>query len=140
MLRAVSHAPWRLVVLIFRISCDARPNGRHDPWAGRKVALASAIASPESFERSAREIGLTVLEHLRLRDHAVLGNAAMMQLMSRAAIAGAEAVVVTEKDAVKLDLPPDAPLRVVVLGVEPKLRKPDQLLSLVEACLRVGAP
>jgi hypothetical protein len=46
--------------------------------------------------------------------------------------------VVTEKDAVKLDLPPDAPLRVVVLGVEPKLRKPDQLLSMVEACLRVG--
>jgi tetraacyldisaccharide-1-P 4'-kinase len=59
------------------------------PWAGRKVALASAIASPESFERSAEEVGLTVLEHLKLRDHAILGKAAVMRLMSRAASAGA---------------------------------------------------
>jgi tetraacyldisaccharide 4'-kinase len=65
--------------------------------AGKRVALACAIAHPDRFVRTVRELGATVVALRARRDHARLSTADL------ALPRGADLVLVTEKDLVKLD-------------------------------------
>ncbi len=82
---------------------------------GRKVWAASAIAHPESFERTLREAGAEVSGASRFSDHFDFGAADIKGLESVAQKHSA-ALVMTAKDAVKL--PAGFPAFIVGIGIE----------------------
>lgn len=69
--------------------------------AGTAVVLASGIGNPAGFERTARDLGWHVREHLRFPDHHAYTEADCAQLKATAQRHQAT-VVVTAKDAIKL--------------------------------------
>jgi tetraacyldisaccharide 4'-kinase len=92
---------------------DFRPAA---PLADAPVVGAAGIARPERFRATLAETGARIVDFVPYPDHAAFTAAHAADLCARARAAGAEAVAVTAKDAVKLGplWPADAPpLRVV---------------------------
>ena len=81
----------------------------------------SAIGNPASFEQTLSDIGAQIIESLRFPDHHDYTIQEMKDVLEQAVAQGAEAIVITEKDAVKI---PDAiveakwPIPVFVVSVE----------------------
>jgi len=95
----------------FRQAQGAEPVAARQPLTelkGRKVAAFSGIATPESFEAFLREAGAQVVHTERFMDHYRFTPADLADIFSEAQQAGAEIVVTTEKDAVRMA--PDTPL------------------------------
>lgn len=70
-----------------------------------RVALMSAIARPETFEELVRSSeGVQIVTHFQFSDHHIFSEAELQRAEREALALGAEAIVVTEKDAVKLAL------------------------------------
>ncbi len=69
--------------------------------AGRKVAALSGIAAPSGFEASLASFGATILEKFRFADHHRYTQQELIEIINTAAKAGAEAIITTEKDAVR---------------------------------------
>jgi len=88
-------------------------------WAkGRRLYAFSALGNPEAFPRSVRSLGADLLAHRSFRDHHWYTAEDMASMGEEAAALGAEAVVTTEKDAVKIqDYPATAP-PLLVLAIE----------------------
>ncbi|MEM9558311.1 MAG: tetraacyldisaccharide 4'-kinase [Acidobacteriota bacterium] len=84
------------------------------------VLLVSAIARPEAFERSARDLGLEVVEHLRYADHHDYPARTLDAIRDTFHGCGARAVVTTGKDRVKLHGRLDLPLADVPLESRPE--------------------
>lgn len=129
---AARYAPGRPVVLTRHQPCDLAPLVLGGPPApgqehalgeapplsalqGRRVLAVSGLGCPESFEGSLAALGAHATP-LRFADHHRYGGGDWELIAAAAARAGSEAVVTTEKDAVKL--PPGAPLPVWVLRSE----------------------
>jgi tetraacyldisaccharide 4'-kinase len=70
---------------------------------GRRLVLLSAIANPESFARTVRALGGNVLDHLRYPDHHAFGEADRATIARAADRLGADCILTTEKDAVRLE-------------------------------------
>ncbi|HLH79942.1 MAG TPA: tetraacyldisaccharide 4'-kinase [Chthonomonas sp.] len=70
--------------------------------AGRRVVAVSAIADPTLFETMIGELGGILAASFRFRDHHVYTPKEIEQVMEKACAVNAEAVITTEKDAVKL--------------------------------------
>ena len=91
-----------------------------EQFRGRPVFAACAIARPDSFRRTLeQEAGAQVLELTVWEDHHPLTREDAAKVLAEAARAGAEAVIITEKDAVKWAAvcAPDAGLPVYALRV-----------------------
>lgn len=85
------------------------------------LCLVSAIARPAAFERSATDFGLKLAGHARYRDHHAFTAADLAQACAFAKHAGAAAVLVTEKDAVKIaaiDFNWPLPVRVLRIAID----------------------
>ena len=93
--------------------------------AGRKVMAVSAIGNPASFERTLRDLGAEIISSLRYPDHHDYTLMEMEDIFRRADSFGAEMIIVTEKDAVKI---PDEvakenwPIPIFVISVEVKFQ------------------
>lgn len=88
---------------------------------GHRVAAISAIGNPFSFEQTLEDIGVKVIETFRFPDHHHYTMAEMQWVMEQAVEKGVEALVTTEKDAVKIPsefIHSDRPLPLYVLGIE----------------------
>ena len=84
---------------------------------GQRVVAFAGIADPESFFQQLRDRGVSLVETIALPDHAELGRELQSQLFSMAK--GADFIVTTEKDAVKLQrLTFPVPCCQVVLDLE----------------------
>jgi len=104
------------------IECMHRPkylkavNGdRQEPldWLrGKRVGALSGIATPESFEAFLAELGTAQIERFRFLDHHRFTPDELEQVARRARAAGLDALVTTEKDAVRIprDFLPGLPL------------------------------
>jgi tetraacyldisaccharide 4'-kinase len=114
-----------------------------DALRGRRVRLLAAIARPEVFRRTVEALGAVVAGERHFRDHhrfrerelrEVLGSAA------RSAEAGAEWVVTTEKDAVRLGLEAAGHPRLRVLRIEAEVVRGEEVLgrALDAALARFG--
>ncbi len=74
---------------------------------GTPLHLCSGLGDPRAFEDFVRGLGARVLGHERLADHAAPRPGALAALAERALAAGARALLLTRKDAVKqAALPP----------------------------------
>ncbi|QDK37345.1 tetraacyldisaccharide 4'-kinase [Bdellovibrio sp. NC01] len=69
---------------------------------GKKVFLVSAIARPDVFEKMMREIGEVSKKSLAFRDHHQYTPADVRNIVAEFEKSGADYLVTTEKDAVKL--------------------------------------
>ena len=87
--------------------------------SGSRVAAVSAIAQPQSFvETLTREVGANVVCEKAWADHQALTSAEAQAVVAEAVRAGAEALVMTEKDAVKWPFSADSRLPLYALRVE----------------------
>jgi tetraacyldisaccharide 4'-kinase len=115
------------------IECVHRPQylqrvgtGADDPagrqplaWLkGRRVFAFSGIATPESFEKFLRELGALVMGRERFLDHYRYTADDLDALLAQARQAGAECLLTTEKDAVRLPAAAAASLPVYYLRLE----------------------
>ena len=88
--------------------------------AGSRVLLVSAIARPEQFAATVRELDFAVMAELRFPDHHTYPPASLARIAARAAASGAAAVLVTAKDRVKLLGRLAAPLAELPVAAEPE--------------------
>jgi tetraacyldisaccharide 4'-kinase len=107
--------------------------------AGRRVVAAAGIADPESFAAQLRDAGASV-QLVAYQDHHPYGDQDLARLVR--ASAGADYVVVTEKDAVKLRgrWPGDAPEPLVAGLAVHWERNGDALEQALDAVLAGALP
>ncbi|MES2855059.1 MAG: tetraacyldisaccharide 4'-kinase [Bdellovibrionota bacterium] len=67
-----------------------------------RVLLVSGIGRPHTFEELVRKSGAEIVEHLMFRDHHMYTDGDLKEIERHAAKTQVDAVLVTEKDAVKL--------------------------------------
>jgi tetraacyldisaccharide 4'-kinase len=87
--------------------------------AGARALLVGAIARPERFFAAARELPLTVVEELRFPDHHPFPDASLERITARFHQGGAEVVLATGKDRVKLQGRLDLPLAELPVAAAP---------------------
>jgi tetraacyldisaccharide 4'-kinase len=85
--------------------------------AGRRLVGFAGIAWPEGFRRTLEAVGVELAGFESLPDHVWYGSRGVAGLAARAAAAGAEGLVTTEKDWVRLGTSLALPLPLWVLGV-----------------------
>jgi tetraacyldisaccharide 4'-kinase len=85
---------------------------------GKSVAAVSGIAVPESFESGLNKLGARIVHSARYADHHRYTQQEIIETINRAAEAGAELIVTTEKDAVRFPLLDRCDLPVFFLRVE----------------------
>lgn len=95
---------------------------------GRRVWAFSALGNPAAFVRSLQALGAEVLGHEAYRDHHWYQPEELEAIARRAVEAGAEAVVTTEKDAVKLGPFPEGAPPAFVLAVELAVTRGEEFL------------
>ncbi len=103
----------------FGVAADAP--GAREPltWLkGRRVVAFSGIATPESFEKFLRDLGAKLMARERFLDHYRYGEDDMAALFELARREGAECLVTTEKDAVRLAENRSLPLPIYYLRLE----------------------
>lgn len=98
-----------------------------DWLAGRRVAALSAVGNPASFESMIGDLGGILAARFRFRDHQAITLADMERVFADACAAKAQAVLTTEKDAVKL-APLKSPLPVIVLKVAMQVESEKEFL------------
>ena len=69
---------------------------------GKKVASISAIANPDSFNAFLSELGGNIVEEVHFADHHRYRQQELIDFINKAKTAGAEVIMTTEKDAVRM--------------------------------------
>ncbi len=69
---------------------------------GMKIVALSGIASPQSFEKSLEKLGATIVKRLRYADHHRFSQQEIIDIANHSRNLGVDAVVTTEKDAVRM--------------------------------------
>ena len=87
---------------------------------GAKVLLVTAIARPEGFAATARTLGFEIAGELRFPDHHAYPAPSLERIGEAFRASGAEAVLTTVKDAVKLLGRLDVPLAELPIRAEPE--------------------
>ncbi|MEN6626115.1 MAG: tetraacyldisaccharide 4'-kinase [Candidatus Sumerlaeia bacterium] len=106
------------------------------PWSGRRVLAISGLARPEGFESMIRASGAIVMRHFDYPDHHDYGveevdrwRAAMVQY-------GADLILTTTKDAVKLESLPLFGLTVLAVQISMRVIETDHWNSLLREKLK----
>ncbi len=73
-----------------------------DELKGKKVAAISAIAKPEGFEKFLRDFGAEIVATQRYADHHRFSTEELVNFVAVAREKGAEMILTTEKDAVRM--------------------------------------
>jgi tetraacyldisaccharide 4'-kinase len=85
---------------------------------GKRVLAVSGIANPRSFHRTVKDLGATLVGDLVFRDHHPFGADDRRRMAEAARRQGAEWIVTTEKDAVRLEAKVVNGFPVVAVGIE----------------------
>ena len=101
---------------------------------GQKVAALSALGNPAAFEAMLETLGADLLTRFRYRDHQLITDAELERVCQDAQTAGVDAIITTEKDAVKLHSE-SAALPLLSLQVEMKIAGETELWSVLEGVL-----
>jgi tetraacyldisaccharide 4'-kinase len=106
---------------------------------GRKVAAMSALGNPASFEAMLRDLGAILTKTYRFRDHHDVTRREFEHISWKSDQAGAEAVVTTEKDAVKMSTV-KAELPLLVLRVAMRISDEQALMDAISSRLDSACP
>jgi tetraacyldisaccharide 4'-kinase len=128
---SVSDVRWRFRPGVVRVL------GRGEPLPARRVVLVSGVARPESVAETAEQAGLDVLSHLTFPDHHAFGPADAARARRAVLDTGADAIVVTEKDEVRLLTGAGEGIKEGTVGVLPlRCDALDPLDDVWRACCR----
>ena len=122
---AADLAPTGLRALTGKIECPVA-------WlAGRRIAALSALGNPTAFEALLETLGADIVDRSRFRDHQAISSEELARVCREAHSVGAEAVITTEKDAVKLDAE-NTLLPLLALQVEMQIAGETDFWNVVE--------
>ncbi len=114
------HAPIFKAHYVITTICDQKEN--HFPWSyikDKHVFIFSGIGNPGSFRRTMEKAGAIVKGELRFPDHYWYREEDLKDIMDQAYKAGADIVLTTEKDAVRLEeLKGDFPVLIPVVDMK----------------------
>ena len=109
------------------VECNHTPKVLKDVWSreefpldwlsGKTLCTLSGIASPKGFENSLRHLGARVVWCERYADHHRYDSSEVLYALNRTADMGADALVTTEKDAVRFPRFETTPVRCLYLRV-----------------------
>ena len=109
------------------VECNHTPRVLKDVWSreefpldwlkGKTVCTLSGIASPKGFENSLRHLGAKVVWCERYADHHRYDASEILYALNRSADMGADALVTTEKDAVRFPRFETSPVRCLYLRI-----------------------
>ncbi|MEN7973294.1 MAG: tetraacyldisaccharide 4'-kinase [Verrucomicrobiota bacterium] len=89
-----------------------------DKLKGMKIAAVSAIAVPESFENALRAFGAEIVYARRFSDHHRFSQQEIINTINRSIKRGADAILTTEKDAVRFPFVDRRDIPVIYMRVE----------------------
>jgi len=108
-------------------------------FIGKKAGLFAGIASPASVAKTLTGMGVYAVKVFRLSDHQPASIERIIDFSQEAREAGAEILVTTEKDAVKLEDKPAGSLPLYVLPIELRLREgEDEFLNWIQRICPLG--
>ena len=109
------------------VECNHVPKSLRDVWSreeyplewlgGKTTCTLSGIASPKGFENSLRRLGAKVVWCERYADHHRYDSSEILYALNRSADMGADALVTTEKDAVRFPRLETTPVRCLYLRI-----------------------
>ena len=109
------------------VECNHSPRSLKDVWSreeyplswldGKTLCTLSGIASPKGFENSLRNLGAKVVWCERYADHHRYDSSEILYALNRSADMGADALVTTEKDAVRFPRFETAPVKCLYLRI-----------------------
>ncbi len=109
------------------VECNHEPKLLRDVWSreeypldwlrGRRTCTLSGIASPKGFENSLRQLGAQVIWCERYADHHRYDSSEIIYALNRTADMGADALITTEKDAVRFPRMETSPVKCLYLRV-----------------------
>ncbi len=109
------------------VECNHSPRVLKDVWSreeyplswlqGKTLCTLSGIASPKGFENSLRHLGSKVVWCERYADHHRYDSSEVLYALNRTADMGADALVTTEKDAVRFPRFETTPVRCLYLRI-----------------------
>ena len=115
------------------VECNHAPKVLKDVWsreefplswlAGKTTCTLSGIASPKGFENSLRHLGAKVVWCERYADHHRYDSSEILYALNRTADMGADALVTTEKDAVRFPRFETSPVRCLYLRIAIEILK-----------------
>ncbi|WP_372846295.1 tetraacyldisaccharide 4'-kinase [Pontiella sp.] len=85
---------------------------------GKKIAAVSAIAVPESFEEALKSFGAEIVYTRRFADHHRFSQQEIINTINRSIKLGAEAILTTEKDAVRFPFVDRRDIPVIYMRVQ----------------------
>ena len=96
------------------------PFGDEVPQQPRRVVTVAAIARPERFVHSVRTLGYEVIQEFTFRDHHWFSVADVRRIEEAARATNADAILTTEKDAVRLErvMRDAAPIMFLPIGTQ----------------------
>ena len=101
---------------------------------GKKVAMACAIGDPGSFEDTVLSLGAQIVRKFIFMDHHVYSASDAAKIISEAAAAGADTVVTTEKDMVKLSrLVKGGGVKFAVVEIEMKIKEEEKFFGRLDS-------
>jgi len=100
-----------------------------------RAFLLAAIARPERFERDVTGCGVAVLGRAFFRDHHRFRADDLASVAEQARAAGAEAIVTTAKDAVRLEGAPALGLPVFVMAISAQIADEERLRARLLAAV-----
>jgi tetraacyldisaccharide 4'-kinase len=106
---AFSLAPEALLDL------ELEPVGPPELLSGRKIFALAGIARPRRFTEVLEQLSAKIVGRLEVPDHYRYTRSDLRRILKGAVSAGAELLVTTEKDAVRL--PPASSMKILVLRV-----------------------
>jgi tetraacyldisaccharide 4'-kinase len=89
-----------------------------DALSGMKIAAVSGIAVPESFENALRNFGAEIVYTRRFADHHRFTQQEVINTINRSIQRGAEAILTTEKDAVRFPFVDRRDIPILFMRVE----------------------
>lgn len=109
------------------VECNHTPKVLKDVWSreeyplswlnGKTTCTLSGIASPKGFENSLRHLGAKVVWCERYADHHRYDSSEILYALNRTADMGADALITTEKDAVRFPRFETTPVRCLYLRI-----------------------
>ena len=133
------------------VECTHAPKVLRDVWSreefpldwlkGKTTCTLSGIASPKGFENSLRHLGAKVVWCERYADHHRYDASEILYALNRTADMGADALVTTEKDAVRFPRFETSPVRCLYLRIAIEiLRGGESFQSIINRiCFRTPA-
>jgi tetraacyldisaccharide 4'-kinase len=107
---------------------------------GARVLLLCGIARPEGFRRTVEALGAAVARERAYPDHHAFSEAELDEALGAAGGAGCDAVVLTEKDAVRLAPERAADGRLRVVRIDAEVTAGGDVLDAALARALAGAP